>query len=106
MFALMRRQTRQTLESFRIDERAWIEIQPIALPTNTSASVGAFRYALYPKNVGKTSATNITIYVSALSDARFHEEVKAGAVLCARSIKPFEGGRWRLRWMRANSYGN
>ncbi len=25
---------------------------------------------------------------------------------CARSIKPFESGRWRLRRMRANGYGN
>jgi hypothetical protein len=24
----------------------------------------------------------------------------------ARSINPFEGGRWRLRRMRANGYGN
>jgi hypothetical protein len=34
---------------------------------------------------------------SALSEARFHESVKLGEVLCARSIEPFEGGRWRLR---------
>ena len=39
---------------------------------------------------------------SALSDARLHESVKLGAVLCARSIEPFESGRWRLRRMRAS----
>src|SRR5437899_4745942 len=50
--------------------------------------------------------------VRALSEARNHESVKLGEVLCARSIEPFEGGRWRLRWMRAkgwtrsNGYGN
>lgn len=60
----IRRQTKQSLESFRLDERAWIEIQPISLPSNSGASVGAFRYELYPKNVGKTSATNITIYAT------------------------------------------
>ena len=27
-------------------------------------------------------------------------------MFCARSIKPFEGGRWRLRGMGANGYGN
>jgi hypothetical protein len=27
-------------------------------------------------------------------------------VLSARSIKPFEGSRWRLQRMRANGYGN
>jgi hypothetical protein len=29
------------------------------------------------------------------------KSVKSGEVLCARSIEPFESGRWRLRWMRA-----
>src|SRR5260370_36596243 len=49
---------------------------------------------------------------SALSEARFHESVKLRVELCARSIEPFEGGRWRLRgmrangWTRANGYGN
>jgi hypothetical protein len=33
------------------------------------------------------------INVSAFSDARFHEYVKVGRVLGARSIKPFEGRR-------------
>jgi hypothetical protein len=56
-------QLRQSIESFRIDERAWIEIQPIALPSNPAARLGAFRYELYPKNVGKTAATDIKIYV-------------------------------------------
>ncbi len=51
-------------------------------------------------------------YASALSEARFHKSAKSGEVLCARSIEPFEGGRWRLRRMRAsgfsrsNGYGN
>jgi hypothetical protein len=45
---------RQSTESFRIDERAWVELQPIT-PSAT------FRYQLYPKNIGKTAATNITI---------------------------------------------
>jgi len=33
------------------------------------------------------------INASAQSDARFREYVKAGTVLCARSIEPFERGR-------------
>jgi len=55
---------------------------------------------------------SVPVNASALSEARFHESVKLGEVLCARSIEPFEGGRWRLRWMRAigwtrsNGYGN
>src|ERR1700692_1018017 len=35
--------------------------------------------------------------VIAFSDARFHEQVKAGTILGARSIKPFERSR---RWLR------
>src|SRR5580700_5037485 len=35
----------------------------------------------------------IAINASAESEARFREYVKAGTVLCARSIKPFERGR-------------
>jgi hypothetical protein len=54
---------KQSIESFRIDERAWIEIQPIALPSNPTARLGAFRYELYPKNIGKTAATDIKITV-------------------------------------------
>jgi hypothetical protein len=30
--------------------------------------------------------------------------VKSGEALCARSIEPFEGGRWQLRWMRVNGW--
>ena len=49
-----RKTTKLTVESFRIDERAWVEIQPIA-------SSPTFRYQIYPKNVGKTAATDIRI---------------------------------------------
>src|ERR1019366_9540557 len=43
----------------------------------------------------------VPINVSALSDARFHEQVKAGTILCARSIKPFERSRPWLRRTRS-----
>jgi hypothetical protein len=59
----------------------WTQLGPNSLPTGTC-----------PVNA------------SALSEARFHESVKLRVVLCARSIEPFEGGRWRLRWMRANGW--
>jgi hypothetical protein len=48
------RATNLSSESFRTDERAWVEIQPIA----TSPT---FRYQLYPKNIGKTAARDIRI---------------------------------------------
>ena len=42
----------------------------------------------------------VPVNASALSEARFHAGAKWGAVLCARSIDPFGGSRWRLRRMR------
>src|SRR5260370_11766294 len=56
--------------------------------------------------------TQCLVNASALSEARFRESVKLGEVLCARSIEPFESGRWWLwrtranGWRRSNGYGN
>ena len=44
--------------------------------------------------------------VSALSEVRFHERVKVGAVLCARSIEPFERSRPRPPSQQALSGSN
>jgi hypothetical protein len=53
---------------------------------------------------GILTRTYVPINVSALPEARFRRSVQSGKVLCARSIEPFEGSRWRLRWMRANGW--
>jgi hypothetical protein len=54
----------KSIESFRIDERAWIEIDRIER-TQVSVKGGnfgaAFRYRLYPRNVGKTEAHGIVV---------------------------------------------
>src|SRR5260370_39524248 len=42
--------------------------------------------------------------VRALPDARSRRGVNGGEELRARPVKPFEGGRGRLRWLRANSW--
>lgn len=58
-----RRTTRISLESFRVDQRAWIEIQPSqpTLKSPASDRFGAlFTYNIFPKNVGKTAAYDIT----------------------------------------------
>jgi len=58
------RQTKQSLETFRIDERAWVEIEPIKpiLKEAATPKFGAFfTYNLYPKNVGKTAAYDIEV---------------------------------------------
>ena len=52
----------KSIEQFRIDERAWIEIERIErtqVSTGTDEFGAAFRYRLYPKNVGKTEAHSI-----------------------------------------------
>jgi hypothetical protein len=57
-------QLRQSIESFRMDERAWVELEPIqGVPfTPKDAKFGAsFRYPISPKNVGKTVATNVQL---------------------------------------------
>ena len=55
---------RQSTESFRIDERAWIELEPIKPAALFSAATkfiprNSFTYELYPKNFGKTIARDI-----------------------------------------------
>ena len=53
----------RSIEQFRMDERAWIEIEPIKpiLMAETSRVIGSaiYRYPIYPKNVGRTAARNI-----------------------------------------------
>jgi hypothetical protein len=66
---------------------------------------GAFTPPVSVRRISKNRCRKLRAYdVSALSEARFHESAKSGEVLGARSIEPFEGGRWRLRWMRANGW--
>lgn len=54
----------QSIESFRIDERAWVEIEPIKpnLLVETTQMFGAtFTCDMYPRNEGKTAASGIRI---------------------------------------------
>lgn len=63
---------RQSIESFRIDERAWVEIgsikhdvHPIPKAARLSLPIKRmFIYTIYPKNVGKTAAYEIAIRVT------------------------------------------
>jgi hypothetical protein len=59
-------QTRQSLESFRTDERAWIEIDTVKLrsvvpATQTPKVAESFVYEVFLKNVGKTVARDIVL---------------------------------------------
>jgi hypothetical protein len=55
---------KSSIESFRMDERAWVEIEPIKpvsiSPPDHKFSAG-FSCSIYPKNVGKTVARRILV---------------------------------------------
>lgn len=61
---LTRRQIHDNAESFRLDERAWVEIDPIKptfLAPADSTFPTIFTCDIYPRNVGKTVARNIVV---------------------------------------------
>jgi hypothetical protein len=54
----------KSIDQFRVDERAWIEIERIEktmVSARTDKFGAAFRYRLYPKNIGKTEAHAIEV---------------------------------------------
>jgi hypothetical protein len=55
----------RSIESFRIDERAWIEIAPptpiLKVPASTTYGGALFTYDFFLKNVGKTAAFEIAV---------------------------------------------
>jgi hypothetical protein len=56
----------KSIDDFRIDEKAWIEIEPIkpSFLGNFPKIGSAFTCDIYLKNVGKTVATNISVKAS------------------------------------------
>ncbi|MCU1302664.1 MAG: hypothetical protein JWQ87_2948 [Candidatus Sulfotelmatobacter sp.] len=60
---------RNSVEQFRADERAWVEIEPIKPVLRLkgdSRFPTAFTCSIYPKNVGKTVATDIVVKAETL----------------------------------------
>jgi hypothetical protein len=58
---------RQSTESFRIDERAWVELEPIqaTLFSAKTEKFGAqFSYPIHIRNIGKTVARDVTLRAS------------------------------------------
>jgi hypothetical protein len=58
---------RQSTESFRIDERAWVELEPVkgTLSSARTGKIGAdFSYPIYVRNFGKTVARNVQLRAS------------------------------------------
>jgi hypothetical protein len=62
-----RRSTDAAIRNFRVDERAWVELEPIkgALRAPRTAKIGAaFSYPIYIRNVGKTVARDVQFRAS------------------------------------------
>jgi hypothetical protein len=58
---------RQSTESFRIDERAWLEIQPMSPTLYSPRNIkfpAVFSYEIYLKNLGKTEARDVHLRFS------------------------------------------
>lgn len=58
------RTLQRSTDAFRLDERAWVELEPIKptfLAPATAKEPAAFTCNIYPKNVGKTVARDIVI---------------------------------------------
>ncbi len=61
---VVERQLRESMESFRRDERAWVEIEPVKpmfVAPQDDFSTPWFHYDIYLKNIGKTVADDITV---------------------------------------------
>jgi hypothetical protein len=74
------RSLKQSIESFRIDERAWVEIgnidKTVFAPSPPFGTT--FKIGIYLKNVGKTVATDVKIHIDNIDDvASFSENEKA-----------------------------
>jgi hypothetical protein len=73
MWLTMNTTYKASVESFRIDERAWVEIEPIKPVIISQADAKfptGFTCSIYPKNVGKTVATNIVVKAQPLGAAQ------------------------------------
>jgi hypothetical protein len=70
-----------SIEAFRVDERAWVEIGKIEKtetypPDQKFGEI--FKFAIYPKNVGKTVARDVRISIENIgSDGSFADNKKA-----------------------------
>lgn len=72
----------KSIESFRIDERAWIVFEPIKAdlmhPADNFIGAAGFRYRIYPKNVGKTIAYDISVKASDTMSGCGSDEYEVG----------------------------
>jgi hypothetical protein len=63
-----------TRHSFRLDERAWVELEPIKVTVTDdpkAPNIRVFTYEVYPKNVGKTVAHDVVVKSVFFSDQNY-----------------------------------
>jgi hypothetical protein len=84
----------ESIEQFRIDERAWIEFDPIkpiaSYPPSQGFDAWAFKYELYPRNVGKTVARDVIARVGNVGSGGDTSPSSGG-----RGIQMFQDGLFK-----------
>jgi hypothetical protein len=64
----------------RLEERAWVEIAPMKATKILGTPFNAFRYALVPKNVGKSAARGIVVHVAPQLTVSAQDTERASAI--------------------------
>jgi len=79
--------------------------EPTVRPKYRNAAEGS-GMVVYPEVIQIATWGLVPRSPSVVSEARGRKNVARARWVCALSIQRLEGRRWRLRWMRANCYGN
>ena len=73
---LFQAQLTEARRTFRLDERAWLELEPTQ-PQSSPAKLGAvpeYKYEILVKNVGKTAARSVTLKLAAANLLAFSSD--------------------------------
>jgi hypothetical protein len=89
----------ESVESFRLDERAWVEIGRIDKTTfPPDPPIGTtFKFAFYPKNVGKTVATDVVVHLDNVSGYENLSQDEHGIRMFEDQLFKQQGADKRLR---------
>jgi hypothetical protein len=82
-------QVKLTADSFRVDERAWVDLERVDKIRTIPASPPfgtIFKYGLYFKNGGKTSARHLRIYIANFT---------GGTAEDRDAVRMFQDRQWR-----------
>jgi hypothetical protein len=81
-----RRSLDANVQSFRIDSRAWIELDPIphTLDMHVANGPNVFKYEIYTRNIGKTVAHDVEIGGGGDRSNPWRSEWRSGDRRCCR----------------------